>query len=194
LVQSFPLRWDSADLTQVAKLLGDLEQRGRDLLAEADVRSKVRVEKSADGRFVGQLHELTVPLPNTQLGSAERQAIQQIFTELYEQRYGHLPQAMPLEFLSWRVIVSGPRPPLESHPPNVRSESSRSAIKGERQAYFGPKVGFLNTPVYDRYRMMPGMRTDGPAIVEERESTVIAPPDTHVTIDSHLNLIIQAKG
>ena len=49
--------------------------------------------------------------------------------------------------------------------------------------------GFAEVPVYDRYRLAPGDALDGPAIVEERESTVVLGPDARARIDDALNLI-----
>jgi N-methylhydantoinase A/oxoprolinase/acetone carboxylase beta subunit len=45
--------------------------------------------------------------------------------------------------------------------------------------------------MYDRYAMAPGMRVNGPAIVEERESTAIVPPDRMLVVDDNLNLVIR---
>jgi N-methylhydantoinase A len=49
--------------------------------------------------------------------------------------------------------------------------------------------GFAAVPVYDRYRFAPGDAFDGPAIVEERESTVVLGPDARARIDDALNLV-----
>jgi N-methylhydantoinase A len=56
------------------------------------------------------------------------------------------------------------------------------ARKGERPAWFGTS-GFVPTPVYDRYRLAPGVPLHGPAIVEERESTTIVPPGVRATVE-----------
>jgi N-methylhydantoinase A/oxoprolinase/acetone carboxylase beta subunit len=50
-------------------------------------------------------------------------------------------------------------------------------------------VGYIETPVYDRYLLQPGSELEGPAIVEERESTVVVPPGRAIVIDDNLNLI-----
>src|SRR5262249_41446884 len=55
-----------------------------------------------------------------------------------------------------------------------------------RQAWFGE--GFLEAAVYDRYALQAGDRIEGPAIVEERESTTVIPPGDHLTVDQGLNL------
>ena len=71
-----------------------------------------------------------------------------------------------------------------------RVEAVEDAVKGYRDAYFPESDGFISTAIYDRYRLVPGMSFDGPAIVEERESTVIVGPGATCEIDSQFNLVV----
>lgn len=189
LVLSYPVHWDQADSVQIEQILADLTRKGVEMLAEAGVDSELSVERSADGRFIGQLHELTVPFPARALEQKDIPRVQQAFVALYEERYGHLPPGVKLEFLTWRVTVSGPPPTLPSTPTTRHSDDIRTAQRGTRQAYFG-KAGFLDTSVFDRYRLAAGMRTRGPAIVEERESTIVVPPGTGLRVDEYSNVIL----
>ena len=73
---------------------------------------------------------------------------------------------VPVEAITWRVLTRGPDPDLRLV---AAPTGDGDALKGTRDVYFDD--GYVDTPVYDRYRMGPGTRIDGPAIVEEREST-----------------------
>ncbi len=55
---------------------------------------------------------------------------------------------------------------------------------------FFPETGFAPCKIYNRYALKPGDSFRGPAVIEERESTAVAGPDTTVSVDEHLNLII----
>jgi N-methylhydantoinase A len=68
---------------------------------------------------------------------------------------------------------------------------ARRALKGERPAYFPEFDGFHSTAVYDRYRLEPGAELRGPAVVEERESTVVVGPRDRARVDHLLNLIVE---
>jgi N-methylhydantoinase A/oxoprolinase/acetone carboxylase beta subunit len=109
LVQSFPTRWDGIDLGEVERILAELQSKGKALVGEAGVGEGITVDRSADGRFVGQLHELTVPLPSEPLRREHTNQVSEKFMEF-------VPSALwtfasdDSRFLSWRVIVSGPRP------------------------------------------------------------------------------------
>ena len=60
-----------------------------------------------------------------------------------------------------------------------------------REAYFPECEGFADTPVYERYALFAGNVLDGPAIVEERESTTVLPPGTRAGVDEHGNLLVR---
>ncbi|HWN13032.1 MAG TPA: hypothetical protein VNU02_04175, partial [Candidatus Dormibacteraeota bacterium] len=54
--------------------------------------------------------------------------------------------------------------------------------------------GYVETPVYDRYRLDPGARLSGPAIVEERESTTVIGPGALISVDAHRNLVAESAS
>ena len=72
--------------------------------------------------------------------------------------------------------------------PKLPAQGSRrvgDAVKGERKAYSGISRDFVPYTVYDRYKLFPGATLSGPAIVEERESTVIIGEDARATVDEY---------
>jgi N-methylhydantoinase A len=93
-----------------------------------------------------------------------------------------------LEIINWRVVARGPQPQLEM---KLQHESVGvgNAIKGSRSAYF-PARGFGETPVYDRYGLKAGMAFAGPAIVEERESTLIIGARGRARVDERLQIVV----
>jgi N-methylhydantoinase A len=96
---------------------------------------------------------------------------------------------VPIEIINWRVTSSSPVPQVRLQIPRAEHTAALTARKGSRKAYF--PGGFRDVAVYDRYRLLPGMHFAGPAIVEERESTVIVGPDSHFRIDEQWNLIVE---
>jgi N-methylhydantoinase A len=95
-----------------------------------------------------------------------------------------------LEIINWRVVASGPRPEMNLHLPRGTSDRS-DARKGSRRAYFPESNEFVETAVYDRYALQPGVEFTGPAIVEERESTLIVGPRGYARVDENLNVIVE---
>jgi N-methylhydantoinase A/oxoprolinase/acetone carboxylase beta subunit len=191
--QSFPQMLGAADWGAVNAVLGSLEERGLAQLQEAGVApDAISLERSFDARFAGQLNEISLELPAEALSEGSRGAIEARFNEKYRALYGHIHERTPIEVLTWRVVARGElaQVRLEEHPHSDGSVDG--ARRGSRQAYWGETSAFLETGVYDRYRLGVGMQVEGPAIVEERECTVLVPPGSVGTVDSYRNLVIRA--
>jgi N-methylhydantoinase A len=195
-VRSWRAQLREMDWTKANALLDAMEDEGRALLEASGVPGEaISHRREADMRYVGQGHEIRVPLAAGSLGPDHASALQAAFEAVYRDLYERLGPAVPLEILNWRVVSSGPRPSvtLRIDGPAVTSATASiaQARKGERAAYFPEVGGFIATPIYDRYQLAPGMAFDGPAIVEERESTAIIGPDAHCRIDAQHNLVVE---
>jgi N-methylhydantoinase A/oxoprolinase/acetone carboxylase beta subunit len=156
----------------------------------------IAVAYSADVRYIGQGHEVTVPFPPGTLGPASRQSIIDEFEGVYRRLYGRVADGVPYEVVNWRVTVSGPPPSLDlrrSTNPNGRPAAT-SAIKGHRPVYFPQYAGYHDTPVYDRYTLRSGATISGPAIVEERESTAVIGPEGTGVVDELSNLVVRLRA
>lgn len=185
------------DVDGVRELIRKLERNGRQLLVSSGLgEAECRVRVSAAMRYVGQGYEVEVPVVD--LASADvPQRLASEFDRCYAALYGRTEKDTPAEVVSWRVVVQGPTPdllPTLSLDP-VREATARdraeSALKGKRRAYSLAAGDYTQMPVYDRYRLAPGARFEGPAIVEERESTVVVPAAAIVTVDAYRNLAIE---
>ncbi len=193
-VRSWPARLDQLDWTKANGLLAEMEAEGQALLEESGVpASQMTHRREADLRYVGQGHEIRVPLPSGPLDSNSVATITTSFEEVYRRLYERLSQSVPIEIINWRVISSGPTPQVRLQVPSTEQGAAHSALKGYRKAYFPELGGYHDTAVYDRYRLVPGERFSGPAIVEEHESTTIVGPDAHCHIDEQGNLLVEQQ-
>ena len=170
---------DDGTAARAEPLLRELERAGAELLARSGVREVVH-ERSVDMRYVGQGFEVTVPLPEGPLDAA---GFRRAFEAVYVRKHGRVGPDVPLEAISWRVLTHGPVPPLRLG----SAGSGAHALKGRRTAFFGSPV---HTPVYAREALAAGARLDGPAIVEERESTTVVPPGAHVDVGEDGSLVV----
>jgi N-methylhydantoinase A len=144
-------------------------------------------------RYRGQGHEIRVPLPDVPFGSGAEPAFRDAFERAYAATYGHTAPGVPVDIVSWRVAAHGPKPPLRL-PPGVSdaaSSDASAALKGRRPVYIPERQDFVEVPVFDRYRLAAGHEFDGPAVVEERESTVIVGPGARGRIDAWRNLVME---
>ena len=181
------LDWDAANAA-----LAEMEEEGRELLRASQVADEdVLVRRLGEMRYVGQGHEVGVKLPEGTLGPDDVGGISAGYREEYRRLYGREGPDVPLEAITWRVEVSAPRPEILQEERGGDPRALDEARKGKREIYLPEKDGFAAVPVYDRYRLDPGAAFDGPAVVEERESTVIVGPDSRAEVDGSRNLIVR---
>ena len=186
--RSYVARLDRIDWGRLNDLLNDLEDSGRRFLAESGVASElVKVTRSADMQYSGQMHDIAVPIPGGCLGQDDEVRLRDAFYERYLDLFERVVTRIPVEALTWRVTVSAPAPHLDLR---WRHHESSRAQKGERPAFFPESRGYVTTPVYDRYALATGTTFCGPAIVEERESTLVVGPGATLVVDEFGSLIV----
>ena len=192
--RSYVSRLEELDFGRLNELLAEMEAAGRSVVGEAGVDLEdVQVMRVADMRYVGQGHEIRVSVPGGTLGSESVQAVQDAFDQEYRRIYGRICEGLDIETVHWRVTVSGPRPD-PGHVLGAGQNVSEDAMKGRRSVLFDVDTGWTETPVYDRYNLKETFRANGPAIVEEAESTTVVPPGWAICVDAAANLVLTRTG
>ena len=139
-------------------------------------------------RYVGQGYEVEVPVDRSWMSYGNADAVAQSFAESYRRRFNRT-EAMPAETISWRVVTSGTRPALGNTLRSDATASDGTARRGSRLVWFGLDKSYLDTPVFDRSVLAVGTEIEGPAILEEIESTLVLPPDFSGYVDDGLNFV-----
>ena len=137
--------------------------------------------REVDLRYAGQGYELTVPF----------EGARRAFEDLYARRYGMASPGEALEATTWRLTAVLETPGVDL--PRVTGPAVATAPR-ERPAYFPECGGFTATAVHDRDRLAPGGELEGPAIVEERESTTVLPPGVRAVVDEYGSLHIASPS
>jgi N-methylhydantoinase A len=161
------------------------------VIREATGAAPARLQREVDLRYVGQGYELTVPVPDGPLDAAALAAVRADFEAAYAQRYGFSSPDQPVEATTWKLTAYGAAATVDL-PRHPRADVAvEAAVRERRPAYFPETDGFTDTPVYDRYRLVPGATLSGPAVVEEHESTTVIPPGMTAVADAYLNLLVE---
>ena len=190
LVRSYVSRLENIDWNYLNGLFAEMAGDARALLVEAGADpAELRLRRTADMRYVGQGFEISVPLAEGPLGPRSLDDLKERFLTTYAQLFERRIMDVPVEAMSWRLAATAPVPNVEL---NFGGQPARRGDlrKGTRQVYF-PQTGFAPCAVYDRYSFTAGTQLSGPAVIEERESTIVAGPDARITIDKHLNVVIE---
>lgn len=190
-VRSYVSRITEVDWDHLNRLFDEMEEEGRQVLAEAGV-TQVEIRRHADMRYAGQGFEISVPMAAGRLGAGSISKMEEQFSATYERLFDRSIEGVPIEALTWRLSASGPAPDIRLRFAGGAKADKGEAGKGTRQVYF-PGSGFVPCPVYSRYALGEGASLQGPVVIEERESTVVVGPDASVRVDKYLNLIIDIE-
>jgi N-methylhydantoinase A len=194
LARSRLTRLDQVDWAELERLFEDMETEARRLLVEAAVDpDQIEITSSADVRYAGQGFEVPVGVPPRFLAGRDAGALEAAFGDEYQARYSRRLDGLPAEVITWRLSAQGPRGEVDIAGLAAAGEAETS-LKGSRPAHFPEAGGFVDCAVYDRYSLRPGTRIEGPAIVEERESTAVIGPLAFALVDAEHNLVMTIKG
>lgn len=190
-VQGWVAPLEALDFGRLRDLLGGMEAEGRRMVAQAGVEAAAATVRILGAmRYAGQGYQVEADIPAEAIARNDRTALRAAFEAEYARQYGRTEPSVPVECVSWRVIVAGPRPKLDLNAASVGTAEQGPARKGTRRAWFPTAGGFVEAVVLDRYRLRPGDAVEGPALVEERECTLVLPPGTRATCDAALNLVV----
>jgi len=148
-------------------------------------------------RYTGQGYELRVSLAGLK-APLTRDALQQArkrFDEQHARLHFHAASDRPVEIVSYRlrVRVAAPKYVPERAPAKRARAAPESAVKGSRAVRFDA-ARETRTRIFERDRLSPGARIEGPAIVEQFDATTVIPPGWRATVDEFLNLVLERRN
>jgi N-methylhydantoinase A len=182
-------RWDAK---AVRAVLDTLAAQGREVVIASGVKAgDIVCTYTVDMRHVGQGYEISVALPTGD--AADRGFLEELlsrFHDAYVKLYGRNVAGTDAEVITWRVRARGPKGEVSVSSMRGEARAMRNPRKGSRPVFFAEEGRFVETPVYDHYALAPGIAVRGPAIIEQRESTVVVGPNASASLDSDFNLIM----
>jgi N-methylhydantoinase A len=174
------------DMAALRGTIAGMEAEGLAMLAEAGVTAADATRRVIGAlRYVGQGFQVEAAIDAAAIASGDRDAMRAAFEAEYLRQYGRTEPGLPVECVSWQVVVSGPVPALR-----LDAGAAEAAPPSSRPAWFPEAGGFVDTPVIDRAALRMGDTVEGPALVEERESTLVLPPGTRARRDAAGNLVV----
>ncbi len=184
LVRSHKVPLASADPVELERIFSALEIECERTLRRAGAEGEIEFARAVEARFVGQGSETRLPVPGRDFARLDPAEVRRRFDAEYTRLYGRTYPESPVEYVNFCVRASLPVRLLELPKLSFRG-TAQDAIKGVREAYSRTAGCFVPFTVYDRYKLGPGAAFRGPAIVEERESTVIVGEDAAARVDEY---------
>ena len=149
---------------------------------------RIQHERALDLRYSIQKYELPVPVAGNGLKEADRLAWRRLFDDLHEKHYGSRATDQRVEIVNYRLTARVVLPKPVVRELSLDGENPDVALKGRRRAYFD---GWFDCPIYARERLLCGNRLQGPAIIEQMDSTIVVQPEREALVDRFGNVIIE---
>lgn len=182
VVRSLYQRLSSFDLTTVNALLAEMRAEAVKVVSEGSFGAATTETRIAYMRYVGQGHEIPVPLPVKELSHPDVTAIRTRYDEEYAKFYDRPVPGSDVEIMSFAVIVrtdvdAGSR---QEMPPIGTTQPAPSRTQLVRDTATGTETPW---PVLERTALKPGAQIAGPAIVAEDETSTLIGPGWRATVD-----------
>lgn len=180
---------DELDYDALNRDMNNLVKRATETLSREGLKDdQMIVQRYLDVKYFSQSQFITVDVPPGKLKNLG--TITQNFLQTMKATYGYIlpPGYVPLEIVNLRVIAMGiiPKPDL---PKIDRKGNLRDAQKPSRKVWF-KDLGFVNTEIYERDLLPVGASFEGPAVIEQPDTTTVMPPKTRCQVDDWGNIII----
>ena len=180
---------DEADPTNVAEILDTLGERATKWLDDEGISGEARsVSHVADMRYHRQGYEIPVPVDPENVRKTGLGDLEERFNQLHEQLYGFRMPDTRCEIVNLRAVGAGsvPKPELPTGKKG-KADASEAVYDEHDIVVEGNKV---SAKIYDRAKLKPGARFDGPAIVTEFDSTTLVLPGYTAQVDTSFNILI----
>lgn len=201
LARSHRVTLEDADLGSIEDLFQSLEKEGAAILesglisgdsedqetdkAERISKSDIHYKRVLSMRFVGQGAETDLTAETKTFNEWKKSEIRELFDNEYKRLYGRTYPETSIEFVTFKVRASLPEHPFRIPPLKMKTGELKDCIKGERPAFSLIRKAFIPFTVYDRSRLFPGAVIKSPAIIEERESTIVIGEDAEGRVDEY---------
>jgi len=187
---------DAIDLARLnADFLAMEQQLAQRFEADHLPADQVAFIRDADMRYVGQGYELKVSLPAGRIGEAELASVWAQFHAMHKREYGHAFEANPMEIVNIRVSGLGKLPKIKRpRPPQGGSLAAARVKRGQCLFRVDGALRAFDTQIYRRHSLPVGVQLVGPAIVLQKDSTTVIPPQCTAVTDAAGNLVITIGG
>ena len=189
-VQTYFKTFEELDIDVLNGILEGLCEQGRSLLRlEGFDNASHQVLTQVDMKYEGQVGDLTVWMPQGRVTPLSLSKLAEAFEQEHERSFGYRTKA-PCQMVSLRVIARGLS--QDSRIPDRLEIAStpQRVVQSQRRVYFGPNHGWIDTAVVDR-TVLDGNGRTGPLIIEEYDSTTVAPPGWAASTDRWKNIILE---
>lgn len=179
------MKLEDADFHGIESLFLELESEAASAIGAQRSTEGISFQRSIDMRFVGQGSETNLGIDRRPFFQFSQGEIRKLFDDTYSLLYGRTYPETPVEMVTFKVRARLPDRPFNLPHLQRGPGDLEAALKGQRMAFSMIRKEFIPFKVYDRYRLPAGAILEGPAIIEEKESTIVMGEDARARVDQH---------
>jgi len=164
---------DKFDPAFVNRLFGEMRAEAEAVVKAGAPTAKLVATRTADMRYRGQGHEITVNLPDGDFTAASAASLVKLYEEGYAATFGRIIPGLSVEIMNWTLRLAAEQPPMPKAPPQPQDIPAKA--RGQRAVYDPADQDMKDVSVYHRADLQIGSHIPGPAIIAEDETTTIVP-------------------
>jgi N-methylhydantoinase A len=191
VVTSHYMRLQALDAAMASRLLRDLAEEARAVVRAGAPDQPLVERRSAFMRYVGQGHEILVPLPPRDLEPGDAEQVQAAFDVEYRRLYARVIPDAEVEILSWVVHVGTS---VETPAVLPRAGEPHEALSAQIRRVYDPATDAeVDVPVYRREELAPGAALGGPALIVEEETAIFVAPAFDAHVDGGGDVVLERR-
>ena len=184
--QTIEKRLDKLEPGELASIVVRQREQGQQQIRDSEVPvDATLITHAAEMAYAGQIHSLRVTIEP----EWDTQRLEQAFNDEYRATFGNTLSGIPVVMVILRTIAIGKRSSAEL-PHSAASSGAQPEASARRPVHFD---SWHDTPVYLRDQLAAGMRFDGPAIIEQSDTTTVVEPGMTVVVDSKGNMLVKVN-
>jgi len=187
-VRTYSTRINNIDMKKFRSLFQEMEKDASELLKSEHIpEDSIQHIHSLDMRYVKQYHEVNIKITQEEVEKGDIESIALKFHPEHNRLYGYSleEEGTPIELINLRLSSIGKTAKPEFRQEKYDQENPSRALKKRRQVYLPLKNVFEETPVYDGHKLGYGNKIEGPALIEQVNTTTFVTPEYNVICDRY---------
>ena len=187
-VRTYSTPLHGMDVEKFRTLFNDMEKEATELLKSEHIpESAIRHIYSLDMRYVKQYHEVNVEITKETLTKGDLASIARSFHPEHNRLFGYSleEEKTPIELINLRLLGVGRTVKPQFKQEAYDREDPKKAVKKKRKVYLPLEEQYAEVPVYDGHKLRYGNKVEGPALIEQVNTTTFVTPEYNVLCDRY---------
>ena len=169
-------------------MFAEMSKEAHAVVSQGAPQAERHETRMAYMRYVGQGHELPVPIPATELVADDAEQLKAAYNDSYQQKYGRMIAELDVEVMSWTLSVSALADPWQAQ---AQTLVAQTPANGAMRSIFDARNDTrVDVATFQRAQLQPGARIRGPAFITEDETTTVVSENLVAEINAYGDIVM----